>query len=396
MPAISAATHPITAIVTSTAASGGKAGNSAENSGSSFSSVLANRTASTSEPQAKQATSSSSTKNSDSKAEAKQSNRDDDTPDNSAASSPTAPTDTSPIRNEVKTDTETDPVAAAVMALMAASAPAVATSTDPSAPVDRAKNSLTKMASPVATVALPAIASSDVTLSGDATQPQAKATELAGKGSGTFAEILVPTAKVAASGEENKAANIANSPVTSDLSGSAIGAAPISLATKSAQTANATSMVPSVSHAAEYSISTPMGSSSWSSAVGNSIALISSAGQQRAELVLTPPELGRIHVAVSMKGDEASATFISPNPVVRDALENALPRLREILADAGITLGQAQVGAESHRESTANRQSGDNATFAAATGNTSDEGVSAAIRQVGQRATVRSLVDTYA
>jgi flagellar hook-length control protein FliK len=46
-----------------------------------------------------------------------------------------------------------------------------------------------------------------------------------------------------------------------------------------------------------------------------------------------------------VSGDQASANFVAANPQVREALENALPRLREALGDVGIQLGQANVGA---------------------------------------------------
>jgi len=45
-------------------------------------------------------------------------------------------------------------------------------------------------------------------------------------------------------------------------------------------------------------------------------------------------------ISLSMSGDQANAVFISASPEVREALENAMPRLREILADAGVTLGR--------------------------------------------------------
>jgi flagellar hook-length control protein FliK len=48
-----------------------------------------------------------------------------------------------------------------------------------------------------------------------------------------------------------------------------------------------------------------------------------------------------------MNGDQATAIFTSSNPAVREALESSLHRLREVLADAGVTLGQTQVGSES-------------------------------------------------
>lgn len=64
---------------------------------------------------------------------------------------------------------------------------------------------------------------------------------------------------------------------------------------------------------------------------------------QSADLSLNPPQLGALEVRLSLSGSEAGAQFYSPNPLVREAIESALPRLRELMAQAGIMLGDAQV-----------------------------------------------------
>lgn len=98
-------------------------------------------------------------------------------------------------------------------------------------------------------------------------------------------------------------------------------------------------------HAAR--IATPVGQPGWDGEVGNSVVLMLGRGASQAELVLTPPHLGRIEVTLSVSGDQTNALFVSANPAVRDALEQAMPRLREALAEAGVTLGEASVNAES-------------------------------------------------
>jgi flagellar hook-length control protein FliK len=119
---------------------------------------------------------------------------------------------------------------------------------------------------------------------------------------------------------------------------------------------------PQNAHAARtpLPVAQPVGSSGWSEEVGNRIAWMATRMESRAELVLTPPQMGRVEVSLSVTGDQASASFVSANPAVREALEAALPRLREVLADAGIQLGQAQVGAENARQSAQQEKNGDN------------------------------------
>lgn len=107
-------------------------------------------------------------------------------------------------------------------------------------------------------------------------------------------------------------------------------------------------------------VATPVGAHGWSDEVGDKLAWMVGRKESRADLVLTPPSLGRVEVSITVSGDQASASFVTASPAAREALENAVPRLREILQDAGITLGQAQVGAESFRQQAQGDESGDN------------------------------------
>ena len=97
-------------------------------------------------------------------------------------------------------------------------------------------------------------------------------------------------------------------------------------------------------------VDTPVGGRGWDAEVGQKIVLLANRQESRAELTLTPPQLGRVEVSITVNGDQTSAAFVSASPAAREALEQALPRLREILAEAGITLGQASVNAESPRQ----------------------------------------------
>jgi len=66
--------------------------------------------------------------------------------------------------------------------------------------------------------------------------------------------------------------------------------------------------------------------------------------ESRAELTLTPPQLGRIEVSITVTGDQTSAQIVAATTAARDLIEESLPRLREILAQSGISLGQTDVG----------------------------------------------------
>ena len=115
-------------------------------------------------------------------------------------------------------------------------------------------------------------------------------------------------------------------------------------------------------------IPSPVGSPAWHGDVANSVAWVAGQNQSRADLVLTPPELGRVEVSITVSGDQASASFVSASPAVREALEGAVPRLREVLAESGITLTQAQIGADTSGQSAKQQQNGDNRPWQEAAG----------------------------
>lgn len=90
-----------------------------------------------------------------------------------------------------------------------------------------------------------------------------------------------------------------------------------------------------------------VGSAEWGGAVGEKVLWMANQNHQVAELHLNPPNLGPLEVRLTINNDQATAVFVSHHSAVRDAIETALPRLREMLADNGIMLGNASVGSES-------------------------------------------------
>ncbi len=81
----------------------------------------------------------------------------------------------------------------------------------------------------------------------------------------------------------------------------------------------------------------------WGDEFSQKVTWMATQHNQSAELHLNPPQLGPLDVSLKMHGDQATATFTSPHAAVRDAIEQALPKLREMLADSGIMLGNAMV-----------------------------------------------------
>ncbi|WP_202843569.1 flagellar hook-length control protein FliK [Luteimonas saliphila] len=77
---------------------------------------------------------------------------------------------------------------------------------------------------------------------------------------------------------------------------------------------------------------------------GQRIAWMADQRIGHAEIRLNPEQVGPIDVRVQLDGDQVRAEFHSAHAEVRQAIEASLPRLRELLGQHGLQLGQADVG----------------------------------------------------
>jgi flagellar hook-length control protein FliK len=116
-------------------------------------------------------------------------------------------------------------------------------------------------------------------------------------------------------------------------------------------------------------INTPLTDRHWPDDFSQKINWMSTQQNQVAELHLNPPDLGPMNVVLKVTDNQATALFTSPHSAVRDAIENALPKLREILADSGIMLGNATVSDQAPRDNGAS-------AFMNSRGNASPAGIS--------------------
>ncbi|MGB3724492.1 MAG: flagellar hook-length control protein FliK [Glaciecola sp.] len=66
-----------------------------------------------------------------------------------------------------------------------------------------------------------------------------------------------------------------------------------------------------------------------------------------AEIRLDPPDLGGMQIKINLSGDTAQVNFSVQSAAAKEALDQAVPRLREMLSQQGIELGQSSVQQES-------------------------------------------------
>jgi len=100
----------------------------------------------------------------------------------------------------------------------------------------------------------------------------------------------------------------------------------------------------------QAAINTPVTDRAWGNEFNQKITWMATQHEQSAELHLNPPNLGPLDVVLKVSGDQATALFTSPHAAVREAVEQALPKLRDMMADNGITLGNATVSDQSPKD----------------------------------------------
>jgi flagellar hook-length control protein FliK len=98
-------------------------------------------------------------------------------------------------------------------------------------------------------------------------------------------------------------------------------------------------------------VNSPVGSAAFNDEVGTKVTWMANQGQglQSASLQVTPEHMGPVEVRISMQNGATSVAFSANHADTRAALEQALPRLREMFATQGLTLSDASVSQQSPR-----------------------------------------------
>lgn len=110
----------------------------------------------------------------------------------------------------------------------------------------------------------------------------------------------------------------------------------------------------------------------WGQVMSSRVIWMAKEGVQEAELRMNPARLGPVEVKLHVQNDQASVTFLAQQSATREALEQALPRLRESFADSGMQLTDAQVGEQEQHQQEESEQTGDSQIFSQARGQDDD------------------------
>lgn len=110
--------------------------------------------------------------------------------------------------------------------------------------------------------------------------------------------------------------------------------------------------------AADQKLTVPqqVGSEDWGSGLGDKVVWMVGNQTRGAEIHLNPPALGPLEVRVSIADGQANLSFMTHHAAVREAIEAATPRLREMLGDTGISMGNVSVDVGSFSQQQSQQQ----------------------------------------
>jgi flagellar hook-length control protein FliK len=136
-------------------------------------------------------------------------------------------------------------------------------------------------------------------------------------------------------------------------------------------------------------ISAPVGTAAFNGELGGKSTWMAHQGLQSASLQLSPEHLGPVDVRIAVQDGSATVSFNASHPDTRAALEQALPRLRDMFATQGLTLSDASVSQQSPRGQPQKQA----IAAIGAVGSVSGEPTSSVVSVAGTRL---GLLDTYA
>jgi flagellar hook-length control protein FliK len=147
---------------------------------------------------------------------------------------------------------------------------------------------------------------------------------------------------------------------------------------------------PAAADSSPNRINAPVGSAAFNDELGGKITWLANQGIQSASVELSPEHLGPVSVHISVQAGSASVSFNAAHADTRAALEQALPRLREMFATNGLTLSDANV---SHQSPRGQAQKQSITAIGGVSGGTSDEATPSTVTSVASSRL--GLVDTY-
>lgn len=109
-------------------------------------------------------------------------------------------------------------------------------------------------------------------------------------------------------------------------------------------------MSPSLASLPQAEITEAFGRPVWDQGMGKQILWMVNQNISSAEIRLNPAHLGPIEILIDMSDDKVNVSLSSHHAIVREAMEQALPKLREMLSENGFNLADTDISKHSFAE----------------------------------------------
>lgn len=94
---------------------------------------------------------------------------------------------------------------------------------------------------------------------------------------------------------------------------------------------------------AHMRVDVPVGHAAWEQSMARQVLQAGHQQLQTLQIKLNPSNLGALEVRIAIDAETTSIVFSSHHAVVREAVEGAIPRLREMFSGSGLNLGDVNV-----------------------------------------------------
>jgi flagellar hook-length control protein FliK len=108
---------------------------------------------------------------------------------------------------------------------------------------------------------------------------------------------------------------------------------------------------PNAAPVVERTVTVPMQHPAWTEAVASQVQWCVDQGVSSARLQITPEHLGPVEIRLELADGKVNVSFGASHAETRAALEHSIPRLRELMSGAGLSLGETTVQQQMRQES---------------------------------------------
>lgn len=156
---------------------------------------------------------------------------------------------------------------------------------------------------------------------------------------------------------------------------------------------------------AQANLPAQVGTPAFAEQMAQQVAVFVDQKQLTAQVQVHPPELGPVDVQIKINAEQVQVDFFATQADTRDALETAIPRLKEMLAEQGLSLSGSNVGTRDDPQRFAQafasggqdgqRQRGDSGNADRGNGAADAGRIDPVTAAPGQRIRVPRLIDTF-